>query len=72
MRKVLEIAIGLRQSYRNDFAPIAFPIQDHSLKIIPKKSRFLNKKETLDEAAYAEQIQASAAKPMGGANAGQV
>ena len=72
MRKVLEIAIGLRQSHRNDFAPIAFPIQDRSLKIIPNKSRFLNNKETLGEAAYAEQIQASVAKPMGGANAGQV
>ena len=67
MRKVLEIAIGLRQSHRNNFAPIPFPIQDRSLKIVPNKSRFLNKKEVMGEERYAEQIRASAAQPIGGA-----
>ena len=70
MRKVLEIAIGLRESHRHNFAPIPFPIQDRSLKIVPYESRFLNKKETLGEEKYAEQIHASAAKPIGGAQVG--
>ena len=67
MRRVLEIAIGLRESHRNDFAPIRFPIQDRSLRIVPSKGRFLNKKEAMGEEWYAEQIQASAAAPIGGA-----
>ena len=67
MGKVLEIGIGLRQSHRNNFAPIQFPIQDRSLQIVPYKSRFLNKKETLGEEHYAEQIKSAAAKPIGGA-----
>lgn len=69
MGKVLEIAIGLRESHRHNFAPIRFPIQDRSLKIVPNKSRFLNKKEAMGEEWYAEQIQASAAQPIGGAEA---
>jgi len=67
MRKVLEIAIGLRESHRNSFAPIRFPIPDRSLKIVPGKGRFLNKKDVLGEEQYSEQIQASAAQPIGGA-----
>ena len=67
MRQVLEIAIGLRESHRNRFAPISFPIQDRSLKIVPNESRFLNKKEVMSEAKYAEQIQSAATRPIGGA-----
>jgi predicted dehydrogenase len=67
MRAVLEIAIGLRQSHRNDFAPIHFPIHDRSLKLFPVKSRFLNKKEAVGEEWYAGQIKAAAASPIGGA-----
>jgi predicted dehydrogenase len=67
MCKVLELAIGLRESHRNDFAPVKFPIQDRSLKIIPHESRYLNKKQVLGEEKYAEQINASAAQPLGGA-----
>lgn len=67
MAKVLEIAVGLRQSHRDNFAPVRFPIEDRSQKIVPNKSRHLNKKEVLGEAAYAEQIQAAAVAPMGGA-----
>lgn len=64
MRKVLEMAIGLRESHRNDFAPIRFPLQDRTLRIIPDKSRYLNKKEAMGEDWYAGQIQAAAGKPV--------
>jgi predicted dehydrogenase len=67
MRKVLEIAIGLRESHRNGFAPTRFPLPDRSLKIVPNRSRFLNKKEVMGQERYAEQIHASAARPIGGA-----
>jgi len=70
MRQVLEIAIGPRESHRNSFAPTQFPIRDRRLKIVPNKSRFLNKKEILGEEQYAEQINASAAQSIGGAQVG--
>lgn len=60
MRAVLEIAIGLRQSHRQGFAPVRFPIEDRRLKIVPHASRFRNKKEVLGEVRYAEQIKAAA------------
>ena len=67
MRKVLEIATGLRQSHRENHAPVRFPIRDRSQKIVPARSRFLNKKETLGEERYSEQIKSAAEKPLGGA-----
>jgi predicted dehydrogenase len=67
MRKVLEIGIGLRESHRNDFAPVKFPLQDRSLKIVPNQGRFLNKKQVYGEEKYAEMINSSASKPLGGA-----
>ena len=67
MRDVLEIAIGLRESHRNGFAPVRFPIADRSLKIVPNASRLLNKKQVLGEERYAEQIERSANEPVGGA-----
>ena len=67
MRQVLEIAIGLRESHRNNYAPIKFPIADRSLKLVPYQSRYLNKKEVLGEESYAEQINSSASRPLGGA-----
>ena len=67
MRKVLEIAIGLRESHRHSFAPVKFPIKDRSLKLFPHVSRFLNKKGTLGEEKYAAQITSSASRPIGGA-----
>ena len=67
MRKVLEIAIGLRQSHRENHVPVRFPIRDRSQKIVPARSRFLNKKETLGEERYSEQIKSAAEKPLGGA-----
>ena len=70
MRKVLEIAIGLRQSHRENHAPVRFPIRDRSQKIVPARSRFLNKKETLGEERYSEQIKSAAEKPLGGGRSG--
>ena len=67
MRKVLEIAIGLRESHRNGITKVEFPITDRSLRIFPAPSRFLNKKEVMSPEQYTEQIKASAGKPMGGA-----
>ena len=67
MRKVLEIAIDLRESHLHSFAPVKFPIKDRSLKLFPHVSRFLNKKETLGEEKYAAQITSSASRPIGGA-----
>ena len=67
MRKVLEIGIGLRESHRNNFAPVKFPLRDRSLKIVPHQSRFLNKKEVYGEEKYAKMIHSSASSPLGGA-----
>jgi predicted dehydrogenase len=67
MRKVLEIAVGLRESHRRGFTPIQFPIEDRSLGIVPSPSRLLNKKQVLGEERYAEQIQSAASQPIGGA-----
>jgi hypothetical protein len=66
-QKVLEIAIGLRESHRRGFAPVRFPLADRSLKIVPHPSRLLNKKEVLGVKGYDEQIRTAAAAPIGGA-----
>ena len=60
MRKVLEIAIGFRESHRNGYSSVRFPIGDRSLKIVPKPGRLLNKKEVYGEEAYAEMISGAA------------
>ncbi len=67
MRKVLEIAIGFRESHRSGFSSVRFPIQDRSLKVVPKPARLLNKKEVYGEEAYAEMISSAATKPVDGA-----
>ncbi len=56
LRKVLEIAIGLRESHRREFAPVKFPLQDRTLKLYPKKARYLNKKDVYGTEWYADQI----------------
>ena len=56
MRKVLEIAIALRESHRNNHAPVKLPIQDRSLKIVPAKSRMYYKKEVYGAEWYATQM----------------
>ncbi len=67
MRDVLEIAIGLRESHRNGFMPVRFPISDRSLKITPTPSRLLNKRQVFGEQQYAQEIERSANTPIGGA-----
>jgi len=44
MRKVLEIAIALRQSHREDHKAVKLPLEDRKLKIIPSTGRFLGQK----------------------------
>ena len=66
MRKVLEIAIGFRESHRKGFSAVRFPIEDRSLKIVPAQGRWLNKKEVYGEEAYAKMIGASVSKPIVG------
>ena len=56
MRRVLEIAIALRESHRRGRAPVKPPLADRSLKIIPVPARWLNKKEVYGAEWYAEQI----------------
>ncbi len=55
-RKALEIAIAFRESHRRDFSAVKLPLQDRSLKIIPKRSRMLHKKEVRGREWYAEEI----------------
>ena len=56
MRKALEIAIALRESHRRGHAPVHLPLEDRSLKIVPAKGRWLNKKDVYGEEWYGEQI----------------
>jgi len=55
-RKVLEIAIGLRESERRGMTAVKFPLLDRSLTLTPKKGRMFNKKEVYGRQWYAEQI----------------
>lgn len=41
MRKVLEIAVALRESHRRGHVPVHLPMEDRSLKIIPNPYRWL-------------------------------
>ena len=56
MRKVLEIAIALRQSHREGHKPVKLPLEDRTLKIIPKPSRWLSKKAVDGKCWYTEQL----------------
>ena len=55
-RKVLEIAIAMRESHRRGHVPVRLPLPDRSLKIFPHQGRWLNKKEVHGREWYAEQI----------------
>lgn len=55
-RKVLEMAIAIRESHRRGHAPVNLPLADRSLRLIPHPSRMYNKKEVLGRAAYAKEI----------------
>ena len=55
-RRVLEIAIGLRESHRRGHAPVALPLQDRSLRLIPHPARMENKKPIFGREKYMEQV----------------
>ena len=55
-RKVLEIAIGLRESHRRGHTPVRFPIEDRSLRMIPHASRMHYKKPQMGRDAYMRQM----------------
>ncbi len=57
-RKVLEMAIGLRESHRRGHVPIRFPLEDRSLSLIPHSSRMEYKKPQIGREAYMAQIAA--------------
>ena len=39
MRKVLEIIVAMRESHRNGYARVGFPIEDRSLGVLPTPAR---------------------------------
>jgi len=53
-RKVLEIAIALRESHRLGNVPVRLPLADRSLRMIPAASRFFSKKGQMGAERYAE------------------
>ena len=55
-RKVLEMAIALRESHRRGHVPVQLPLVDRSSRIIPLPGRWLNKKEVYGREWYAKQI----------------
>ena len=61
-RRVLEMAIALRESHRRGFAPVRLPLSDRTLKIVPHRSRLLNKKDLVGKDEYKKQID-SVVKP---------
>jgi len=54
--KVLEVAIALRESHRRGCAPVALPLSDRSLRLIPKPSRMYNKKQIFGHEQYMDQV----------------
>ena len=55
-RKALELAIAVRESHRRGHTPVYLPLEDRSLKIIPKPGRWGNKKTVHGKEWYSEQI----------------
>jgi predicted dehydrogenase len=55
-RKVLEMAIGLRESHRRGHVPVQLPLKDRSLRLFPHKSRWFYKKEVYGQEWYAKQM----------------
>ena len=54
--KVLEIAIALRESHRQGCVPVALPLVDRNLRILPSPSRMHNKKPILGHEQYMKQV----------------
>ena len=55
-RQALELAIALRESHRRGHTPVYLPLEDRSLKMIPRPGRWGNKKTVYGKEWYAEQI----------------
>lgn len=55
-RKVLEMAIALRESHRQGCVPVSLPLVDRSLRIIPSPSRMYNKKPIFGHDKYMSQV----------------
>ncbi len=53
-RKVLEIAIALRESHRLGHVPVRLPLPDRSLRMVPGASRYYSKKSQMGAERYAE------------------
>ena len=51
-RRVLEMAIAVRQSHRAGHTPIRLPIENRSLRLIPRPSRMENKKPLIGHDEY--------------------
>ena len=58
MRKGLEIGIALRESHRRGHAPVALPLEDRSMKILPHPGRMYSKKGAQGREEYMEQMAA--------------
>ena len=54
--KVLELAIAMRESHRQDRVPVSLPLEDRSLRLYPHEGRWLNKKEVYGREWYADAI----------------
>ena len=57
-RRVLEMAIAIRESHRQGHAPVRLPLKDRSLRMIPSRSRWQYKKPQMGREAYMTQIAA--------------
>ena len=55
-RKVLEMAIALRESHRQGCAPVKLPMVDRNLRIIPSPARMYNKKPIFGREKYMDQV----------------
>ena len=55
-RKVLEIAIALRESHRRGHTPVRLPLKDRTLRMIPSPTRYYSKKEQMGPTRYSESI----------------
>ena len=55
-RKVLEMAIAIRESHYRGHIPVKLPLEDRSLRMIPVPGRWLNKKEVYGREWYTKQL----------------
>ena len=58
MRKALEIGIALRESHRRGHTPVHLPLEDRSLRILPRPGRWLNKREIYGDEWYEDAMSA--------------